>query len=134
MKFLTTLILVLIASTAFAVTPFTKLGFLAYSTAAGTTCTVFASSDKLPVDPRGNYVQAIKPDANLSRSFNLKTKGFANYSTTYGYPANSDVQPMQFTFTCTVTNSSTLAPVKVYLNGIQTYFLTLSTGTFGGGW
>jgi hypothetical protein len=135
MKLITTLIIItLFAATSFAQTPFTKLGFKAYSTQAGTTCTVFGSDINMGLDTRNGYTQAFKPDPGLSRSLNLGTKGFANYSTQYSAANSKKYQPMQIWFTCTATGASTAAPVKVYLNGVQTYFLTLSSGTFGGGW
>jgi len=119
MKTIITLIL-LTATSAFADTP-TKYGFRAISSASSVTCAVFGSKNVLNKDANGYPIQSTAPDTTYSRMYLLGTKGFANHST-----ANQ----ASFRFTCMVTGTSTTAPVKVFMNGVETYYLTLDTGAF----
>lgn len=105
-----------------------KLGFRAYSSASSKTCMVFGMGDRLRSD--GYYkaaIQGFSPDTTYSRSYLLGTKGFGNYSTT-GYTGNINLTAVKFT--CTVTGTDTAAPVKVYLNSVETYYLTTDSDTF----
>ena len=114
------LLITLTATAAFAASPF-KIGFRAYSSATQVQCTVFGSAYTLPRDNNGTTVQGFAPSPAFSRSYTLGTKGFSSYSTNLG---QRGVQ-----FTCTTVGASTAQPVKLFLNGVETYFLTLSSGT-----
>jgi len=107
------------ATQVFAVTT-TKLGFGAYSTQTPVTCTVFGT-DKL-ANVSGTQVPIFAPKSDFSRTYSLGTKGMANYSTLAVKVAK---------FVCVNTGTSTPVNVKVFLNGIETYFLTTSSDTFG---
>jgi len=109
-------------------TDLTKVGFRAFSSATSKTCTVFGMSDALKKDGYlKTPIQGFSPDSAYSRSYVLGTKGFGNYSTT-GYTNNITLSAMKFT--CVQTGTATLEPVKIYLNGVETFYLTLESDTF----
>jgi len=114
------LLLITFTATSYAARP-EKYGFRAYSTATPVTCTVFGGKALLTKDRNGYPIQGHAPDTSYSRSYSLGTKGFANHST---------AGQMSFTFTCVNTGTSTEIPVKVFMDGIETYFLTMDSYTF----
>lgn len=120
MKILIAAIILAISAAAFAGTP-QKIGFRAYSSATQTECGVFGSTGTLSRDDNGVAIQTLTPAAGNSRTLLLGTKGFKNYSTN---------AVRMVTFTCRSYGTSTAASVKVFLNGTETHFLTLSSGTF----
>ena len=99
----------------------TKIGFRAYSSASQVECGVFGGFGLMPKDANGNVIQNFMPDDTYSRTLSLGTKGFANYST----PGRGNVA-----WTCRVKDTSSPVAVKVFLNGVETHFLTLDTGSF----
>jgi hypothetical protein len=116
----------------------TKLGFRAYSSASQIECGVFGMNQKLKTDAVGGasgVIQGFSPDDKYSRNLSLGTKGFVNYSTLYG---KTNLTAIAFTCRIVATSANSYAhditPVKVYLNGVETYFLTLGTGQFIGGY
>lgn len=118
MKKLIALCLLLLASSSEAAN-MQKIGFKAYSTNSSITCGVFGMQPSLS----GGF-QGFAPFSSHSRTLNLGTKGYANY-TTVGKGA--------IKFTCRATGTNTLIPVKVqirgFLNGIERHFLTLDSDT-----
>ena len=109
-------------------TDLVKIGFRAYSSAAATPteCGVFGMGDHMRVDAVGKIpIQAFVPDPDYSRTLSLGTKGYANYSTVYAGRRLTAIQ-----FTCRTVGTSVPVPVKVYLNGVETYFLTLDKGEY----
>lgn len=98
-----------------------KIGFRAYSSATSVTCQVFGQPRYLARDSNNQVIQEFAPTSAYSRTYLLGTKGFGNYST---------IVIKQLRFTCTTTGASTAARVKVFLSGVESYFLTLSEGTF----
>lgn len=117
---LTILTILAIACTANADTP-AKYGFRAISSASSVTCGVFGSRQLLGKDSNGYPAQGHAPDTTYRRMYVLGTKGFANHSTN---------GQLSFKFTCTVTGTSTAAPVKVFMDGVETYFLTTDSDTY----
>lgn len=120
MKKFIVFVLLVSASTTFAAAP-TKYGFRAISSASQVRCGVFGGKSILNKDSNGNVIQGHAPDTEYSRSYLLGTKGFANHST---------AGQASVAFTCVVDGTSTTAPVKVFMNGIETYYLTTDTDTF----
>ena len=118
--------------------PMMKIGFQAYSSANQIECGVFGMNKKLKTDAVGgetSIIQGFSPDDAYSRTLSLGTHGFANYSTNYG-----KMNLTAAAWTCRIVSTSansyanTIVPVKVYLNGVQNFFLTLGSGTFIGGY
>lgn len=120
MKKLALMMILLFASTAMAAPP-AKYGFRAYSSADIVKCGVFGQTSLKRNITDVTAVQGFGADPEHSRIYTLGTKGFANRSTA-GLTAIS--------FTCTISGTSTTAPVKVFMDGVETYFLTLDNGTF----
>jgi len=112
---LLSLILFALSSPALAID---KLGFRKYSTATPATCTVWGMGKQLPILD-GTRVQGFSPNPNLSRAYNLGTKGMANYST-------QSVGAVKYS--C-ATAAGVAVDVKVFMNGVETYFLTNSADT-----
>jgi hypothetical protein len=108
------LLVAITASTALADRP-DKIGFRAYSSASSITCGVFGGKAVLTKDTNGHPIQGHAPNTTYARTYLLGTKGFVNHST---------AGQASVAFTCTVTGSTTTAPVKVFMNGVETYFLT----------
>lgn len=119
MKTLICITLLCITTLAFANNP-TKIGFRAYSSQTGTTCTVFGMGGELARDDNQIIMQGFAPQPAYSRTFALGTKGMSNYST-------NRVRGVKFT--CVTTGTSTASPTKVFMSGVETYFLTLSSDT-----
>ena len=122
-KFLFTIALSLIAVSAYAATP-GKIGFRSYSTAVSTQCTVFGMRQTLTRDDNGIAIQHFAANPTLSRTYTLGTKGFANYSTNF---------VKMIRFSCRITpltaaTTSTAVRVKVFMDAVETHFLTLSDG------
>lgn len=109
-----------LVGTAGAASP-TSFGFRAFSSASQVRCTVFGQSLWLHTDSNSKEIQAFAPNTLKSRSYLLGTKGFANHST---------LNQVAISFTCTVDGTPTAAPVKVFMNGIETYYLTTDKDTF----
>lgn len=121
MKKLLVIILTLaLVSPALAV-PTVKVGFRAYSSAASKTCAVFGMEKSLATNTDGIPVQGFTPDPTFSRTLTLGTKGFANYSTT---------KVRAIKFSCRQTSTNTTEAVKVFLNGVETHFLTVDSDIF----
>jgi hypothetical protein len=118
----------LIASTAYAGNP-AKIGFMAYSTVSTTPvqCGVFGMLKSLARDDQGVPIQGFAPNPALSRTYNIgwKKGSFANYSTdaVRAVSFSCRLQPL------TAATASTAVRVKVFMNGVETHFLTLSEGT-----
>lgn len=126
MKRLCLLISVLLLAAPLHAASTTKVGFLAYSTASSKSCGVKGMKRLVFTAVNGvQPYQGFAPDSDFDRTVTLGTKGFGNYSTTLGGKKVGAIK-----FTCRVTGSSTLEPVKVYLNGVQTHFLTLDSDTW----
>lgn len=119
-RILTAIALLAVSATQVFATTTTKIGFRAYSTQTPVTCNIFAT-DKL-ANVSGTQVPIFAPKSDFSRSYSLGTKGMANYST---------LKVRAVKYSCVNTGTSTLVNVKVFLNGIETYFLTASSDTFG---
>lgn len=115
-----TLALLLIATTAFAAPP-AKYGFRAISSASNVTCGVFGGKALLNRDANKNVIQGHAPDTNHRRMLSLGTKGYANYST---------AGQSSFAFTCVATGTGTAVPVKVFMDDVETYFLTVDSGIY----
>lgn len=115
MKTIITVLLVLFATSALAA-DMSKVGFRAYSTATGVTCTVLATADKQ------------KSDNFATRQYALGTKGFGNFSAVMSSGRWNNIK-----FTCVDVNTSTLRKVKVYFNGTETHFLTLDSDSIVSG-
>jgi hypothetical protein len=123
MKTLITILSLMIAASAFAAPP-SKVGFRSYSTAVSTQCAVFGMKQTLTRDDNGVAIQHFAPNPNLSRTYTLGNKGYANYST-------NGVKMIRFT--CRITpltaaTASTAVRVKVFMDAVETHFLTLSDG------
>ena len=136
---ITALMVVLSAAFAYAGS-MTKLGFRAYSSANQVECGVFGMSKKLKTDAVGgqaSIIQGFSPDDLYSRTLSLGTKGFANYSTST-LAGKMNLTAVAWTCRIVATASNLylhdIIPVKVYLNGVETYFLTLGSGSFVGGY
>lgn len=123
MKKFIVLCLILIPTLALA-TSTSKLGFRAYSTPTSVECGV-KGADTLVYGPGSHPYQGFAPDADFDRTLTLGTKGMANYSTTLGGRRLGAVK-----FTCRNVGTSTAARVKVFLNGVETHFLTVSDDIF----
>lgn len=100
----------------------TSFGFRAYSSATGTTCTVLAAYT-VKKDDNGQVVEAAVFDDTLSQKFNLGTKGTGTFTM-----SSAGRSIVAADYTCVVTGTSSATPVKVFMNGIETYFLTLDRG------
>lgn len=98
-----------------------KYGFRAISSATIVKCGVFGSRQLLGKDSNGHPIQGHAPDTTYSRMYTLGTKGFANHST-FGQ--------VSFKFTCTASGTSTTVPVKVFMDGVETYYLTTDSDTY----
>lgn len=120
MKTFLTLAFILIATAALAAPP-TKYGFRAISSSSQVKCGVFGQTaiKRNTTDITG--IQGFGADPENSRIYTLGTKGFANRST---------AGLMAISFTCVVSGTATPAPVKVFMDGIETYFLTTDAATF----
>jgi len=117
---LLTLALILIATTAIAAPP-AKYGFRAISSASVVKCGVFGQTALKRNVTDITAIQGFGADPEHSRIYTLGTKGFANRSTA-GLAAMS--------FTCVVSGTATTAPVNVFMDGVETYFLTTDAATF----
>lgn len=126
MKKLAALIVVLLLPTfALASVP-SKIGFRAISSAYSVTCGVFGQGAKLRREIQDSRIsaapiQGFAPDPTKSRIYTLGTKGFANYSTNGLIAAR---------WTCNITGTTATNNVKVFMDGVETYFLTTSGDTF----
>lgn len=120
MKIIAAILTLFIAVPAFGDAP-SKYGFRAISSASIVKCGVFGSRQLLGKDANGYPIQGHAPDTTYSRIYTLGTKGFANHST---------AGQASFRFTCTVSGAGTAAPVKVFMNGVETYYLTTDSDTF----
>jgi hypothetical protein len=123
--FLVSALIVSIASLSFAGTP-QKIGFRAYSSATSTQCGIFGMKQTLTRDDNNVPIQIFSPSPELSRTITLGNKGFGTYSTAIGARA--------IMFTCRLTpvlasTASTAVRVKVFMNAVETHFLTMSEGT-----
>lgn len=98
----------------------TSLGFRAYTSATSVDCGIFGTNQIMPKDYNGVVIQNVSPDPSLSRTAVLGTKGFYNYST---------LNVTNVTFTCRKTGTSEPISVKVFMNAVETHFLTLDSGT-----
>lgn len=121
MRVLILVVMICLITSICSATTTTKVGFAAISSSSSKTCNVMGMK-KWPLNT--TVPQVFTPDTDLSRSYLLGTKGYANYSTIKG-------TAFVVKFTCNVTGTDTTAPVKLYLNGVQTYFLTLDQGEIG---
>lgn len=120
MKTFFTLALLLVATAAIAAPP-AKYGFRAISSASQVKCGVFGQTALKRNTTDVTAVQGFGADPEHSRIYTLGTKGFANRSTA-GLAAIS--------FTCVVSGTATAAPVKVFMDGVETYFLTTDSATY----
>jgi len=114
------LAILLIASNAFAAPP-AKYGFRAISSASSVTCGIFGQTALKRNTTDSILVQGFGADTDKSRIYTLGTKGFANRSTA-GLAA--------IAFTCVTTGTGTAAPVKVFMDGVETYYLTVDSGIY----
>jgi len=126
MKTIITVLLLGFSVSFAAATDIYKIGFRAYSSPAIKECGAFGMAAGLKKDGGIDKtpIQGFSPDPTYSRTFNIGTKGFANYSTVY--PGNVKLTAMQFT--CRLIGTDSTQSVKVFLNDIETHFLTLSVG------
>lgn len=119
----TVLVLVALSTTAHAAAVI-QLGFRAYSSASSIDCGVMGMGPLLKSDANINSkIQGFSPDTAYSRTYVLGTKGFGHYSTVYGSKTLAAAK-----FTCRVTGTNTAVPVKLFLNGSETNFLTMDNG------
>jgi hypothetical protein len=110
--FLVGFLVILFCATSFATSTDT-FSFRGYSSATGTNCTVWGMK-KIPGAALGG-IQVFTPDPALSRTLALGTKGFANYSASMA---------VEVYYSCTVGTTSVNAPVKIFLNEVETNVLT----------
>lgn len=114
------LLIVSIASTAFAAPP-AKYRFTAISSASNITCGIFGQTNLKRNTTESTLIQGFGADTVHSRILSLGTKGFGTYSTT-GKSA--------FAFTCVATGTTTAVPVKMSMDDVETYYLTVDSGIY----
>jgi len=123
-KLLIACLILATAVPAMAVSPH-KVGFRAYSTATPAECAVFGMTGELPrASNSRDVMQQFSPDPSLARTFSLGTKGFANYSV-------RALNVGAITWDCrSASATATKVKVKVFMNGVETHFLSVDSGTW----
>jgi hypothetical protein len=117
-----------------------KVGFQAWSSSSQVECSIFGQGPKLRTDSSMDAqmaIQGFSPDPDYSRTLSLGTKGLSNYSTVYPSKNITDTKSHNIIFMqwdCRVKGTITAAMVKVYFNGIQTFYQNSATGGFNIGY